>query len=207
MTPRITLPALSLALRSALIVTLISVLGGCTLAEVKVNVASERTSLENQILGSYNSLSEETLLVASVRGVDPLGRIQTPPKKSGEQQDAIVAMQVLSFHADDVDAFKRLGWVGEGNQGLLQSFPLARDKAPDDLKDFAARYGQREFDAVVAEVNKARETVMRRAIELNANLTQADGPKVRGVFAKLAADTAKPGEKLQAADGNWTVKR
>lgn len=184
-----------------------AVLSGCTLAEVKVNVASERTSLENQILGSYNSLSEETLLVASVRGVDPLGRIQAPPKKSGEQQDAVTAMQVLSFHADDVDAFKRLGWVGEDNKGLLTAFGMDRAKTPDDLKDFAARYGQKEFASVVAEVNAAREVVMRRAIETNAALTPADMPKVRAVFAKLAADTARPGDRFQTADGGWTVKR
>ncbi|MDP2848166.1 MAG: DUF1318 domain-containing protein [Humidesulfovibrio sp.] len=182
-------------------------LSGCTLAEVKVNVASERTSLENQILGSYNSLSEETLLVASVRGVDPLGRIQTPPKKSQEQQDAIAAMQVLSFHADDVESFKRLGWVGEDNKGLLTPFGLARDKTPDDLKDFAARFRQQEFDSVLREVNAAREVIMRRAIETNASLTPADLPKVQAVFAKLAADTSRPGDKLQASDGNWTVKR
>lgn len=182
-------------------------LAGCTLADVKVNVASERTSLENQILGSYNSLSEETLLVASVRGVDPLGRIQAPPKKSQEQQDAIAAMQVLSFHADDVDAFKRLGWVGEDNQGLLKSFGLTRDKTPDELKDFSARYRQQEFDSVLREVNAAREVVMRRAIETNAQLTRADLPKVRAVFAKLAADTSQPGDRLQNPDGSWTVKR
>lgn len=182
-------------------------LSGCTLAEVKVNVASERTSLENQILGSYNSLSEETLLVASVRGVDPLGRIQPPPKKSQEQQDAVSAMQVLSFHADDVDSFKRLGWVGEDNQGRLTPFGLGRDKTPDDLKDFAARYRQQEFDSVLKEVNAAREVVMRRAIETNASLTPADLPKVRAVFAKLAADTARPGDRLQNVDGSWTVKR
>ena len=182
-------------------------LAGCTLAEVKVNVASERTSLENQILGSYNSLSEETLLVASVRGVDPLGRIQTPPKKSQEQQDAIAAMQVVSFHADDIDAFKRLGWVGEDNQGLLQAFPLLRDNAPEELKDFAARYRKQEFDSVLAEVNAARQVIMRRAIETNTRLTQADLPKVRAVFAKLAADTSQPGDKLQNPDGTWTVKR
>lgn len=191
----------------ALAAALSSALCACTLAEVKVNVASERTSLENQILGSYNALSDETLLVASVRGVDPLGRIQTPPRKSGEQQDAIAAMQVLSFHADDVDAFKRLGWVGEDNRGLLQAFPLARDKSPDDLKDFAARYGQKEFDSVVAEVNAAREVVMRRAVETNVRLTTADLPKVRAVFAKLASDTSRPGDRLQNPDGSWTVKR
>ncbi|MDR3641580.1 MAG: DUF1318 domain-containing protein [Humidesulfovibrio sp.] len=182
-------------------------LSGCTLAQVKVNVASERTSLENQILGSYNSLSEETLLVASVRGVDPLGRIQTPAKKSAELQDAVTAMQVLSFHADDVDAFKHLGWVGENNQGRLTPLGMVRDKAPDDLKDFAAHYGQKEFDSVVGEVNTAREIIMRRAIETNTSLTPADMPQVRAVFAKLATDTAKPGDKLQLADGSWTVKK
>jgi hypothetical protein len=192
---------------AAFCLTIAPFLVGCTLAEVKVNVASERTSLENQILGSYNSLSEETLLVASVRGVDPLGRIQPPPKKSQEQQDAIASMQVLSFHADDVEAFKRLGWVGEDNQGLLKPFGLQRDKAPDDLKDFAARYRQQEFDSVLKEVNAAREVIIRRAIETNAQLTQADLPKVRAVFAKLAADTSQPGDKLQNPDGSWTVKR
>jgi uncharacterized protein YdbL (DUF1318 family) len=195
------------ALRIAASLALAGLIAGCTLAEVKVNVASERTSLENQILGSYNSLSEETLLVASVRGVDPLGRIQAPPKKSGEQQDAVTAMQVLSFHADDVDAFKRLGWVGEDNQGLLKPLGMDRGKAPDDLRDFAARYGKPEFDAVLAEVNAAREIVMRRAIETNTALTQADMPKVRAVFAKLAVDTARPGDRLQNPDGSWTVKR
>jgi len=195
------------ALRIAAPLALAGLLAGCTLAEVKVNVASERTSLENQILGSYDSLSEETLLVASVRGVDPLGRIQTPLKRSGEQQDAVTAMQVLSFHADDVDAFKRLGWVGESNQGLLKALGMDRAKVPDDLKDFAARYGQKEFDAVVAEVNAAREVVMRRAVETNAALTPADMPKVRAVFAKLATDTARPGDRLQNPDGTWTVKR
>jgi len=194
-------------LAAAFCLTLGPTLVGCTLAEVKVNVASERTSLENQILGSYNSLSEETLLVASVRGVDPLGRIQTPPKKSQEQQDAIAAMQVLSFHADDVEAFKRLGWVGEDNQGLLKPFGMSRDKTPDDLKDFAARFRQQEFDSVLRDVNAAREVVIRRAIETNAQLTQADLPKVRAVFAKLAADTSQPGDKLQNPDGSWTVKQ
>ncbi len=182
-------------------------LTGCTLAKVNVNVASERTSLENQILGSYNSLSQERLLVASVRGVDPLGRIRTPPKKSGEQQDAVTAMQVISFHADDVDAFKRLGWVGEDNRGLLSALAMDKNNVPADLKDFATRYGRKEFDSVLGEVNAAREVVMRRAIETNASLTPADMPRVRAVFAKLAADTARPGDKLQTADGRWTVKK
>jgi len=78
---------------------------------------------------------------------------------------------------------------------------------PEELKDFAARYPQKEFDSVLAEVNRAREAIMRRAIETNASLTQADLPKVRAVFAKLAEDTARPGDRLQGPDGTWTVKK
>ena len=81
-------------------------------------MVSERTALENQVLGSYNSLSQDVLLVASVRGVDPLGRIKTPPRKSREHQNTVEAVETIAFNADDVDFFKRLRWVGENNQGF-----------------------------------------------------------------------------------------
>ena len=179
---------------------------GCTLADVRVNVVSERTALENQVLGSYNALSQDMLFAASVRGVDPSGRIRTPPKKSQGQQDALGAMQTLNFHADDVDAFKRLGWVGEDREGLLTPFPLTRDKVPDDLKDFVLRYQEKEFQGVIQEVNACREVVMRRVIEVNEGFTVEDLPRVRQVFAKMNRENAKKGEKIQLDDGTWAVK-
>ena len=179
---------------------------GCTLAEVQINVVSERTALENQVLGSYNSLSQEVLLVASVRGVDPLGRIQTPPRRSREQEDALRAMQVLAFHADDVEAFNRLVWVGENNQGLLSIFPMDKADVPEELKDFAARYQEEEFSRVVKEVNDAREKVMRRVVETNENFTKEDLPEIHKVFGRLNGENALPGEKIQKEDGSWIVK-
>jgi uncharacterized protein YdbL (DUF1318 family) len=179
---------------------------GCTLAQVQVNVVSERTALENQVLGSYNSLSDEVLLVASVRGLDPTGKIETPPRRSREQRDAIEAVQVLAFNEDDTDAFKRLGWVGEGNTGLLQAFSMDKTSAPKELAAFAERYGEEEFKSVVSRVNDAREVVMRRVVETAPNLTEADLPEVRRVFAKLNRENALPGEKIQNEDGAWVVK-
>ena len=180
--------------------------GGCTLAQVKVDVVSERTSLENQVLGTYNALDREMLLVASVRGVDASGRVQAPPRKSREQQDVLAAMQVLSFHEDDLQAFKRLGWVGENREGLLTAFPMAKENVPQELKEFAQRYQEGEFRSVAEKINAAREVVMRRVIGLNENFTEADLPAVRSVFAKLNAENTKPGEKYQAEDGTWKVK-
>ena len=182
-------------------------LAACTLAKVDVTVVGERTALENQVLGAYNSLDQEMLLVASVRGVDPEGRLRRPPTKSADQRDAVQAMQVLAFHDDDVRAFKRLGWVGEDRGGLLTAFPLERGRPPQDLAEFTRTYKEGEFQAVVAAVNAARDVVMRRVIALNEDFSEGDLPRVREVFGRLNAENALPGDRIQAADGSWAVKR
>ena len=181
-------------------------LTGCTLAQVRIDVAGERTSLENQVLGTYNALDREMLLVASVRGVDSRGRITEPPERSQEQKDAILAMQTLAFHEDDLQAFKRLGWVGENHEGLLTTFAMNRKDVPAHFHDFAGRYAKDEFMAVVEALNAAREVVMRRVIHMNENFTEADLPEIRQVFGRLNRENAQPGEKIQAADGSWIVK-
>ncbi len=180
---------------------------GCTLAKVQVDVASERTTLENQVLGSYNALNRQAMLTASVRGVDPLGRVQPPATMSAGAQDAVDAMQVLAFHADDVDAFKELGWVGEAQNGLLQPFGMFRENVPDNLNAFVNRYSRDEFDSVVEAVNEARMTTMRRVVETSADLDVGDMERVQAVFGSLNAENALPGEKIQTADGQWTVKK
>ena len=193
-------------LKLVLPVAMLSVFTGCTLAKVNVDVVSERTALENQVLGSYNALSDDVLLVASVRGVDPTGKIKTPPRKSREYQNTVTAIETLAFHEDDVDAFKRLGWVGENNLGLLTTFPMNREKAPDDLQAFATRYPEAEFLSVVEQVNRSREVVMMRVVETNANFTEKDLPQIRKVFAKLNREKALPGDKIQKEDGSWAVR-
>lgn len=179
---------------------------GCTLAEVKVEVVSERTALENQVLGTYNSLDREMLLLASVRSVDSEGIIQKPSRQSQEHKDAMTAIQIQSFHADDVLAFKQLGWVGENNEGLLTAFPMSKEDVPENLKDFAARYTSEEFEEVISQVNQAREVLMRRVIEMNENLKESDLPEIRRIFGKLNAENALQGEKIQSENGAWTVK-
>jgi uncharacterized protein YdbL (DUF1318 family) len=193
--------------KASYLALIIMALSGCTLAKVDVNVVSERTALENQVLGSYNALTQDVLLVASVRGVEPSGAIKTQPKKSREHQNAVEAVETLAFHDDDVDAFKRLGWVGEDNQGRLAPFALQREKVPDELKGFADRYQHAEFDSVVVQVNKARDAVMQRVVDTNPDLTDKDLPLIRSIFARLNRENALSGEKIQQEDGSWSVKQ
>lgn len=190
-----------------LIASILVLLVGCTLAEVKVEVMSERTALENQVLGTYNSLDNEMLLVASVRGVDSRGRMKTPSKHSQQHQDAITAMQVISFHSDDLSAFKQLGWVGENNRGLVEMFQMDKANISEGLKDFAQRFKAQEFNHVVSQINESRKIIMRRVIDMNENLTADDMPEIGRIFGKLNIEKALPGEKVQKPDGAWTVKK
>lgn len=180
-------------------------LGGCTLAKVDVSVVSERTSLENQVLGSYNRLSEDLLLVASVRGVSPTGRIEARPPQSPEQQDAIRALETIAFHGDDLEAFKRLGWAGENRDGLITAFPREiPNNLPADLKSFATLYRDEEFRQVIDEVNRARDLLMLRVIRTNENFTAGDLPAIRKVFARINRQNSAPGTRVQADDGTWS---
>jgi len=191
----------------ALIGIMIACIVGCSLAEVKVEVMSERTALENQVLGTYNALDREMLLVASVRGVDSRGRIKKPARQSQEHKDAVTAMQVLSFHADDLQTFKQLGWVGENNQGLVEIFQMNKADIPENLKDFSERFQPEEFNHVVSQINASRELIMHRVIDMNANLSQDDIPEIRRIFGRLNTENALLGEKVQQPDGTWTVKK
>jgi hypothetical protein len=181
-------------------------LGGCTLAKVDVKVVSERTSLENQVLGSYNALSEDLLLVASVRGVSRSGKVAAPPARSQEQQDATRALETVAFHADDLDNFKRLGWAGENREGLVTPFPREIPKQlPPDLQAFATLYSEAEFAQVLSEVNQAREVLMQRVVQTNENFTAKDLPAIRKVFAKINRENSAPGTRVQADDGFWST--
>ncbi len=178
----------------------------CTLADVKVEVLSERTALENQVLGSYNSLDAQMLLSASVRAVDTSGKIARPPEHSREYKDTIGAMQTIDFHEDDLDRFKRLGWAGENNQGLIEPFPIDRTDVPEQLSSFADRYTTQEFTYVISKINESRKKIMMQVIYMNENLDEVDLPEVRRIFAKINADEALAGDKVQDETGNWVTK-
>lgn len=189
--------------RSRLILLLILPLCACTLAKVDINVVSERTSLENQVLGTYNTINDDLLLVASVRGISPSGKIAAPPPRTPEQEGAVRALETVSFHGDDVEAFKRFGWVGEDRDGLLHPFERTMPKGGGSDKTFAESYGNDEFLQVVSEVNSAREVLMLRVIQTNENFTLKDLPEIRRVFARINRQNSPPGSKVQGDDGSW----
>ncbi|RMH37408.1 MAG: DUF1318 domain-containing protein [Nitrospirae bacterium] len=171
-------------------------LWGCSGPLVGITVVDERTALENQVLGTYQELQQEVLLVASVRYIDPKGKLKpTPPLPPGKKH-VIRALQRSAFNKDDVDRFKALGVIGENNIGGITLLAPERIDA-----------AQRAFvENLVKEENEDRIVIMRRVIETNEDLSEQDWPRVQKMFAALNRDKARPGEMIQLADGSWVKK-
>jgi uncharacterized protein YdbL (DUF1318 family) len=163
---------------------------------IGVTIIDEKTALENQVLGSYEELSKEVLLVASVRYINPEGRLVAraalPPAKEG----AIRAMQRSAFNKDDIDRLKTQGILGENNEGGITI--LAPEKIAPERRAFV--------NNLVAEENADREVLIQRILATNEKLTPGDLPRVRRTFAALNRDRARPGDFVQLESGQWIQK-
>lgn len=169
------------------------------LVGVDVTIVDQKTALENQILGSYEELGNEMLLLASVRSVDEDGKLQTVAEVPPGKMQAIRAMQRQEFNRDDIQGFKQSGVAGEGKDGLLVFFDNEKTKSDPQHKTFV--------QAIIAEENQDRLTILNRTIATNEAFAEGDLPKVQEIFASLNRDHAEAGEKIQLENGTWTVKK
>ncbi|MBC8286271.1 MAG: DUF1318 domain-containing protein [Nitrospinae bacterium] len=183
-----------------LAVVLLLMLASCAekLVDVNVTIVDQKTALENQILGSYEELGNEVLLLASVRSVDEEGKLKPATEIPKGKLNALRAMQRQEFNRDDIQAFKKSLVTGEGNDGLLKFFATERTKTDAKFKEFAI--------AIIAEENADRLTILKRIVATNENFTDKDLAKVQIISASLNRDNAKPGEKIQQENGDWTTR-
>lgn len=167
-------------------------LGGCT---INFEVTSQRTALENQVMGSYKELDDDLVLMSSVRGQD------APGSATPRQKKAIDARQNQEFNRDDVDELKTLEVLGEAANGTLAVVPPALGKSQQIAKDKL-----KLAETLVDEENADRATIWRRIIENNPNLSQKDLPQVQRTYAKMQQDQTLPGQWYQGEAGGWQKK-
>jgi hypothetical protein len=175
-------------------------LTGCAekLVDVNVTIVDQKTALENQILGSYEELGNEVLLLGSVRSVDEEGKIKPVIVVPKGKRLALKAMQRQEFNRDDILEFKSTLCVGEGNNGLLKYFENERTLKDSDYKKFVV--------AILKEENEDRLTILERIVATNENFSDKDLSKVQKISASLNRDNAHAGEKIQSDDGAWSIK-
>ena len=122
------------------------------------------------MLGVFEREGDEEYLIAAVRSVDPIsGQPQAPPAMTESEAEALRARRRMLFNLDDILEFKRLGYLGEGNDGLLVAFE-------QELEALRSS-DQRVFDllqALLDEENEDRLTIMGRIVDTIPNLLPPD---------------------------------
>ncbi len=188
-------------LRIGFLLLLGSTVSACSgkLADVNVTVVDQKTALENQVLGSYEELGQDVMLLASVRSVDENGKLKTVAEIPPGKKKAVRAKQRQEFNQDDINQFKQDGSAGEGKDGYLVFLETEKTKSDAEYKNFV--------QTLIAQENEDRKAIYERIVATNTAFTEGDLPKVEKISASLNRDNAKPGEKIQLDNGSWSVKK
>ena len=160
-------------------------LGGCTF---NFELTSQRTALENQVLGSYKELEDDVVLASSVRA--PGGKKLV---LSASKRRAVDARQNQDFNRDDIDEMKDLELLGEANDGSLALLPKAKET--------------KLTAQLLAEENTNRAEIWNRVIDANSNLSATDLPQIRKTYAKMQRDAVAKGQWFQDNAGVWLRKQ
>ena len=178
----------------ALGILLFASLPACTFT---FDVTSQRTALENQVMGSYKELEDDLVLISAVRGRSESGAV------SPMRRRALDAKQNQDFNRDDMDELKGMGLVGETTQGKVVVLPPGvAGKAAKAADEKTSRLASQ----LVAEENQDREAIWQRIVESNENLSAKDLPAVRATYAKMLRENAAEGHWIQSENGSWTQK-
>jgi uncharacterized protein YdbL (DUF1318 family) len=165
----------------------------CSIKAPEVRVTGEKTALEREVIGTYQQLQEDTWMIASKRSASN-ETVSVAPEK----QRVLDALQQQKFNKDDVDEFKRKGYVGENNLGLLDIRVEGYLEANVETKALV--------EQIVKEENTSRETIMNRVVEINESLKQSVRQSILAIFAQMNQDNSPVGTWVQRQLGEWVKK-
>ena len=168
---------------------------GCTF---NFALTSQRTALENQVMGSYRELEDELVLVSSVRGpVDP----SSSDKTLSLSERAARAHLNQDFNRDDLDELKAQQIVGETKDGRLVLLPQSLGKQTE-----ASASQLQLARELLEQENRDRQIIWQHIIATNENLKANDLPQVQRTYAKMQREAADPGFWVETEQGQWTRK-
>ena len=163
-----------------------------------LNLTSDKTVVERQIIGDYMELEKDAWVISSVKTSHSSGR--TKSDMTGDPE-LLKAEKVRSFHAERLAAYKSEGAAGEGSDGFaayIQSEKYESDPAQKKI-----------LLAVIDEENMARKIIFRRSLFVMNN-AEPSADEVRA-FGRIFADEqrvlAGKGEWIQENSGKWVKKK
>ncbi len=165
-------------------------------------LTSQRTALENQIMGTYKEIDDEVVLVSKVKDQSSNRRQKSDSvAKSDMQQEVDLAKQNQEFNRDDIEDLKKAQILGEANDGTIVVLPqgvgMIAAAKPEQIK---------LANLVVFEENRDRETGWQRQVVESQGVAEVKLEDVKEEFAKNVQKNATAGHWLQDATGRWVQK-
>lgn len=165
---------------------LLLLLGPACLSFPTVNVGT-KTSLERQLIGDLEPLTEEEILAASVRAATSQG-----PAIDSARERALFARRRQLFNRDDVRLLIAAGCAGESAAATLAERGCARPA------EFAPR--------VIQEENEDRAAIIDWALAADPLLTAAGRTAVLAMHRRMLQQQLPAGALYQDDGGLWQRK-
>ena len=176
--------------KSTLLIFLSLSLSSCA---INFELTSQRTALENQILGTYEEIDSELYMISSVRGIED--------SSSSKNNRVKFSRQNQIFNRDDIDELKSDQILGETYEGTIMVLPSGKG-----LVSQATKKKLSLARILVKEENRDRTVIWKNTIEENQNLTMSDMGKVRETYALQIFEKAKAGHWFRRKAEGWIQK-
>lgn len=164
----------------------------------RVNITTEKTIIERQIIGEYKELEKDAWTISSAR---TLARGDgTGTALMGSDKKLFVAMKIREFHHGQIRKYKNEGVLGEAITGLIVYRPLKKYEANGVEKNILLK--------ITINENRARTTLFTRSLFL---LHEKDPSRAQvSAFGILFADEqrtiAHKNDWIQEKNGRWIQK-
>jgi hypothetical protein len=177
---------------------LILIAAGCTIRPPDVIITTEKTALENQLLGTSQKITDDPLSVAALWSMPPVyGReyeTDTSGQGASEGRRRLILAQIRRQTLQEyIYQLKRDGILGEGSDGLLKVMAdtLAEPEAVERIAD--------------AE-NEDRMVIMGFYAKSQGRVSEQDMETVRSDFAELMARESPTGTWVDDPETGWKRK-
>ena len=173
-------------------------LTGCTIRPPDVIITTEKTALENQLLGTSEKITDDPLSVAAVWSMPPeFGSAyegDSATQAAGEGRRKLILAQIRRQTLQDyVSQLKRDGILGEGRDGLLK---VMADTIPD----------VEAVERIASAENSDRLIIMEYYARSQGKISEQEMESLRSEFAELMARDSATGTWVDDPDTGWQKK-
>ena len=160
-------------------------------------LTSQRTALENQIMGNYRELDDDLIVANYDR---PSSKNTANERLDRTNLEIEKANKNRAFNADDIDELKDQRILGEDGDSLLAFLPIGigdlASASPDQVK---------LAEVLIDEENRDRSVIWNATIAQNPEMSQKDLPSIRKEFGRKIYEAAPKGHWFNTGK-KWTPK-